>query len=248
MILIHFAPAFSAAFLASLVECVEALTVVLAVGAARGWRPAVSGSGAALLVLLLIVALPGRWLLRVPIEVLQLVIGALLLAFGMRWLRKATLRACGVLARRNEAAIYAQRLHALSSVQTSHQGNDREAFLTTFKVTLLEGCEVVFIVLAVGSEAGRTLRIASLGALAALAVVIALGASIHRPLTRIPENALKFVVGLLLTAFGCFWVGQGLGVAWPGGDWAILMLTVLLLLVSMACVRLCRRHARGAPT
>ena len=236
----HLGPTIAASFLASLVECVEALTVVLAVGATRGWRNALSGSAAALVVLLIVIVAVGPALSRLPLGALQLAIGTLLLLFGMRWLRKAILRAAGVLKLHDEAAVYREqesnlRLHAPGGV-----GLDLIAFATAFKITLLEGVEVAFIVIALGAGAGGLLLPACLGALAALLTVALLGALLHRPLARIPENTLKFAVGVLLSAFGTFWVGEGLGLTWPRQDWSIVGLIASFLVVAALAVPVCR--------
>lgn len=222
------------AFLASLVECVEALTVLLAVGVTRGWRSALAGAAAGLLALLLAVLLLGPALGRIPLHGFQLLVGALLLLFGMRWLRKAALRAAGVLALHDEAAIYQREMQALRGQGIVQPGLDKLAFAVTFKSTVLEGVEVVFIVLAIGAGRAELLWPASLGALAALLVVATLGLVVHRPLARVPENSLKFVVGVLLCAFGTFWAGEGMGYAWPGGDWAIPALALAFLATALA--------------
>lgn len=242
----HAGPTVAAAFLASLVEFVEALTVVLAVGVVRGWRSALIGSGAAILVLLCIIAALGPALTRIPLGTVQLVVGALLLLFGLRWLRKAILRAAGVIALHDEAAIYAQQSQQLQQLGGIGARFDKIAFATAFKITMLEGIEVVFIVIAVGAGGVGLLVPASLGALAALVVVIALGLAIHRPLSRIPENLLKFAVGVLLSAFGTFWVGEGLGYAWPHQDWSILGLIVGYLVTALIATTLCRSAASSA--
>ncbi len=239
----HAGPTVVAAFLASLVEFVEALTVVLAVGVVRGWRGALTGSGVASLVLLCLIALLGSALTRIPLGIVQLAVGTLLLLFGMRWLRKAILRAAGVLALHDEAAIYAREAQALQQLGGLGASWDKVAFATAFKITMLEGLEVVFIVIAVGAGGVGLLVPASLGALAALVVVVALGLVVHRPLARVPENTLKFVVGVLLSAFGTFWVGEGLSVAWPGRDWAIPGLIAGFLVVALVSVPMCRAHA-----
>jgi uncharacterized membrane protein len=244
----HVGPTVVAAFLASLVEFVEALTVVLAVGVVRGWRGALTGSGAALLVLLCIIAAVGPALTRIPLGVVQLAVGALLLLFGMRWLRKAILRAAGVIALHDEAAIYAAHAQALQQIGAIGSGLDKIAFAAAFKITMLEGIEVVFIVIAVGAGGVGLLIPASLGALAALLVVVALGLVVHRPLSRIPENMLKFFVGVLLSAFGTFWVGEGLGFAWPGQDWSILGLIAGFLAVAVITVPMSRRTITVMPT
>lgn len=238
-----------ASFLASLVECVEALTVVLAVGVTRGWRSALAGSASAVLVLLLIVALLGPALTRVPLGDIQLLVGALLLLFGMRWLRKAILRAAGVLALHDEAAIYARQTQVLQGSAAAGRGWDRPAFVAAFKICMLEGVEVVFIVVAIGAGRPGLLLPASVGAVAALLVVTVLGMVVHRPLARVPENTLKFAVGVLLCAFGTFWVGEGVGDAWPGGDTAILALILAYLIAALLAVCCCRRAGmRGAST
>jgi uncharacterized membrane protein len=223
------APAVTAAFLASLVEVVEAFTIVLAVATLRGWRPAAVGTAAGLAVLAGIVVLLGPLLDRIPIASLQLVIGILLLLFGMGWLRKASLRAAGVIPLHDEDAIFTAEADQLSEQARQQQRNlGWAAGITALKAVVLEGLEVVFIVIAVG--AGRGLLVpASLGALAACALVLAIGAVVHRPLSRVPENILKFGVGVMLSAFGVFWTGEGLGIAWPGQDLALLLFAALFL-------------------
>ena len=223
------APAVTAAFLASLVEVVEAFTIVLAVATLRGWRPAALGTTAGLIVLTAIVLLLGPLLDRVPITSLQLAIGILLLLFGMGWLRKASLRAAGILPLHDEDAIFAAEAAQLGDQARRQQRNlDWVAGVTALKAVLLEGLEVVFIVIAVG--AGRGLLVpAGLGAVAACALVLAIGAAVHRPLSRVPENTLKFGVGVMLSAFGVFWTGEGLGIAWPGQDLALLLFAALFL-------------------
>ena len=245
---VHAWPTALAAFLASIVEFVEALTVVLAVGAVRGWRSALIGTAAALAVLLIIVLLLGPLLTRIPLGDVQLVVGGLLLLFGLRWLRKAILRASGVIPLHDETATYARQTGSLSSAGAAGGVWDTIAIATAFKITMLEGLEVVFIVVAVGSGGAGLLIPASIGAAAALLAVAALGLVLHRPLSMVPENTLKFSVGVLLAAFGTFWVGEGLGLAWPGGDWSILALILGYLLVAGLAVALCRRRASADPT
>jgi uncharacterized membrane protein len=232
-----------AAFLASLVEFIEALTVVLAVGAVRGWRGAIGGSGLALLVLLGLVALLGPAIIRIPQTVVQLVLGTLLLLFGMRWLRKAILRTAGVIPLNDEEAIYAKESATLRALGGFTRGWDRIALGTSFKITMIEGIEVVFIVIAVSAGGQDLLVPASLGAFAALATVVLLGLALHRPVAMIPENVLKFLVGVLLCSFGTFWVGEGIGFAWPGGDWALAVLNAGFMAVALMLVRLCRMRA-----
>ena len=231
-----------AAFLASLVEFVEALTVVLAVGTVRGWRGALAGSGAALVVLFVIVATLGSTLTRAPLAMVQLGVGTLLLLFGLRWLRKAILRVAGIIPLHDEAAAYAKQSEALRLQGSSGPGIDRVAVATAFQITMLEGLEVVFIVVAVGAGGVGLLVPASVGALAALALVVILGLILHRPLSAIPENALKFGVGVLLSGFGTFWVGEGAGLPWVGADWAIPGLCAGYLCVGLFAVSLCRRR------
>ncbi len=241
----HAAPSVLAAFFASLVECVEALTIVLAIGAVRGWRSALGGSAAALLLLLAIVAAVGPALSRIPIDIMQLTIGALLLLFGMRWLRKAVLRVAGVIPLHDEAAAFAKETARLRGLGTAGRWDAAAAF-GSFQITMLEGIEVVFIVIAIGAGRAGLLLPASVGALAALLLVIALGVVLHRPLASIPENSLKFVVGILLAAFGTFWLGEGLGISWPGSDWAILGLAIGFLLVAAITAWFCRQKALQA--
>jgi uncharacterized membrane protein len=235
------APAVFAAFLSSLVEAVEALTIVLAVGTVRGWRPAGLGTIAGLGVLVLIVLALGPLLARVPLKALQLAIGILLLLFGMRWLRKAILRAAGIIALHDERLAYDSETAELRTQEDTPQARfDWVAALASFKAVVLEGLEVVFIVIAVG--AGRGLIVpASIGAIAACALVAAAGFAVHRPLTWVPENTLKFAVGVMLSAFGVFWIGEGLGVPWPGADLAIVAFAGLFLVVALAGVGLARR-------
>ena len=230
-----------ASFLASIVEFVEALTVVLAVGTVRGWRGAVVGTLAALACLLAIVIVLGPALTLVPLGAVQLVVGGLLLLFGLRWLRKAVLRSAGVIPLHDEAAAFAKESDALRRHGPHGGGWDAVGIGTAFKITMLEGLEVVFIVIAVGAGGTGLLVPASLGALAALVLVIGVGLLVHRPLAAIPENTLKFGVGVLLAGFGTFWVGEGIAVPWPGADLSIPALCLGFLAVALAAVPLCRR-------
>ena len=235
------APSALASFMASMVEFVEALTIVLAVGVVRGWRSALLGTAAAVGVLVALVLALGPALTRIPLPVVQLVVGALLLLFGLRWLRKAVLRAAGVLPLHNEALAFAAETAALRGQgKVVRQAIDKLAFATAFKSVMLEGIEVVFIVIAIGAG-GRLLVPAAVGAALALLVVVALGLWLHRPLAKVPENTLKFGVGVLLSAFGTFWVGEGIGLEWPGGDWALLALIIAFLVVALALVPACAR-------
>ncbi len=241
----HVGTSVAASFLASLVECVEALTVVLAVGSVRGWRSAIEGTGAAVALLAVIVAVLGRALTRIPLQTLQIFVGVLLLLFGLRWLRKAILRSAGLIPLHDEEAAFAKNAQALRTGLLGRGGFDRVAFGTAFNITMLEGTEVVFIVIAIGAGGAGTLLPASVGAVAALLVVIGLGLALHRPLARVPENMLKFTVGVLLSAFGTFWVGEGLGIKWPGEDWSILGLLAAYLVVAFGMVAICRRASAG---
>jgi Ca2+/H+ antiporter, TMEM165/GDT1 family len=240
----HAGPSLVAAFLASLVEFIEALTVVLAVGIVRGWRPALLGTGLALAVLFLLVIVLGPALARIPLELVQLAVGTLLLLFGLRWLRKAILRAAGANPLHDEARAFAAETALLRQGATVGGAWDGVAFATAFKIVMLEGIEVVFIVIAIGAAGGLLLP-ASLGAVAALLVVVFLGIVLHRPLARIPENALKFAVGVLLSAFGTFWVGEGIGAAWPAADWSIPALIAGFFAVALLTVPLCRDRRRA---
>ena len=231
-----------AAFLASLVECVEALTIVLAVGMTRGWKPALTGAGAGALVLTVLTLVAGPALQRIPLTSLQLVIGALLLLFGMRWLGKAILRASGVIALHDETAIYAKE----KAVLGRDRGGDRVALLTAFKAVILEGLEVIFIVIAMGAHG--FLVPAAAGAVLAAALVTLAGVALHRPLARVPENSLKFAVGVLLSAFGVFWFGEGLGYSWPGRDLALLGLIGAIAVLALVAVAVIRRSAATRPS
>jgi uncharacterized membrane protein len=237
----HAGPSVLAAFLASLVEGVEALTVVLAVGAVRGWRPALTGTGLALAFLAALVLALGPALTRIPLGAVQLAVGTLILLFGLRWLRKAVLRAAGVIPLRDEAAAFAGETAALRRRGRAAGGWDGVGVATAFKIVALEGIEVVCIVVAIGAAGRGLLLPAGLGALAALVLVALLGLVLHRPLARVPENALKLAVGVLLCGFGTFWAGEGLGVAWPGADWSALGLVAGFLAVALATVALRRR-------
>jgi Ca2+/H+ antiporter, TMEM165/GDT1 family len=240
------APTFLAAFFASVVECVEALTIVLAVGTVRGWRGALSGAGLALLVLLAIVLALGPALTRIPLELVQLGVGTLVLLFGLRWLRKAILRSAGCIPLHDEEASFAKESAALRGLAAAGGRWDGIAVGAAFKITMLEGIEVVFIVVAIGAADAHRLISASVGAVVALLLVAALGVALHRPVAMIPENTLKFLVGVMLSAFGTFWVGEGLGFSWPGEDWSIPALNLGFLADAITLVPLCRQRARLA--
>ncbi len=225
------------AFLASVVEFVEALTIVLAVGVTRQWRSTLIGVGAATLALAIIVGVFGTAIvLLVPIGILRLVVGTFLLIYGLQWLCKAMLRATGARAKHDEAAIYQREIAQLTEEPpVPAKGMDWISFTVAFKGVLLEGLEVAFIVVTFGASAGQ-LGPAALGAAVAGVLVLAVGASLHRPLARVPENGLKYAVGLMLVTFGTFWAGEGIGIAWPGSDAVLLVLLAAYLVVSLAGV------------
>jgi uncharacterized membrane protein len=228
----------TAAFLGSFVEVVEAFTIVLAVGITRSWRPALQGAALALALLVVLVLVFGPLFALIPLHVLQFMVGVLLLFFGMRWLRKAILRSAGFIPLHDEAQAYANEADLLKRLAMDKRA-DYLAMLAAFKAVLLEGVEVVFIVIAVGTAHGLTFY-AGLGALAAVVLVIIIGALVHKPLTQVPENGLKFAVGLMLTAFGIFWTGEGLGAEWPGADFMLLGLLAVLGGFSALAVKLKR--------
>ena len=238
-------PTVLAAFLASLVEFVEALTIVLAVGAVRGWRPALAGTVAAAGLLAVLVVAFGPHLASLNARVFQLVIGVLLLLFGLRWLRKAILRAAGIIALHDEAKEFAETEEAMRQ-GVAGPGFDIGAALAAFNGVFIEGIEVVFIVLAVG-VVNRQIFPAALGAGAAAVLVVLLGLIARQPLTRIPENALKLTVGALVSAFGTLWAGEGLGLRWPTSDvWTPVLLSLGYLAVAALGVPLARSLRREA--
>ncbi|HEY2814400.1 MAG TPA: hypothetical protein VGJ03_13120 [Acidimicrobiales bacterium] len=235
----------AAAFLACAVEMVEALTIVLAVGVTRGWRSAIIGTVTALATLAAVIAALGPALAHLPIDGLRLFIGALLLVFGLQWLRKAVLRASGFKALHDEDAIYADEQRAALAAARDDEGIDWYTFTVSFKGVFLEGLEVAFIVVTFGSAQGNV-ALAAVGAVAAAVVVLIGGLFVHRPLSRVPENTMKFAVGVMLTTFGIFWSGEGAGLDWPGGDAALFGVLVYVIATSALLVRLLRqRHARA---
>jgi uncharacterized membrane protein len=240
----HVGTSVLAAFLGSLVEFVEAMTILLAVGTVRGWRSAWTGAAAGVAVLTVLVVALGPALERIPVTLLQLVVGALLLVIGTRWLWKAVLRAAGIMRLRDEDAVCATATAALEgrAQQPSPAHLDLVAIATAFKAVILEGLEVVLIVIAAGAVT-HTLGAASLGAALAGVLVLLAGAALRRPLARVPENTLKFAVGVLLSAFGTFWVGEGLGVRWPAADLALVGLAAGFWAVAMLGVAVARRTA-----
>jgi uncharacterized membrane protein len=239
----HWGPAMATAFFAAAVEAVEAATIVLAAGVERGWRSSLAGALAGLAVLAAMVAIFGTAIVAIPIATLQVIVGALLLLFGIRWLRKAMLRSAGVIDLRDEEALYARKREALGApgeILTARW--DALGALASFKAVLLEGIEVIVIVIGIGA-AGNTLLPASVGAAVACIAVAAAAALLNRPLSRVPENTLKFAVGIMVSAFGIFWYGEGIGVHWPYADAAIPALMAVLLAASYGTVGLARRRA-----
>jgi uncharacterized membrane protein len=223
-------------FLACTVEAVEALTIVLAVGTTRSWTSALSGAGSSMLVLAAIVVVLGPGLTRLPIDVLRAAIGGLLLVFGLQWLRKAILRAAGLKAKHDEQQIYRQELDAAREAGTHLSGFDGYAFAVSFKGVLLEGLEVAFIVLTFGANQHRVALAGGAAGIAVL-VVVAAGIAARAPLARVPENTMKFAVGVMLSSFGTFWGTEGVGASWPGGEAALPAIVCGLLLAALIMAR-----------
>lgn len=233
---------FGSAFLASAVEMVEALTIVLAAGVSRDWRSSLTGAAAAAAALTVVVAALGPALTRVPLNDLRLVVGAILLTFGLQWLRKAILRASGFKALHDEDAIFAREIaEASSAPRHALAGLDAYGFVLSFKGVFLEGLEVAFIVLTFGSTQG-SIPLAALGAAVALVLVAGAGVLARAPLARVPENTMKFSVGVALTTFGIFWSAEGAGASWPGSDGALLGVLAFVVATSAALVALLRRR------
>jgi len=234
-------------FLASVVEMVEALTIVLAVGTTRSWRSALTGAGLAAVALAVVIAALGPALTVIPLDALRVVVGALLLVFGLQWLRKAVLRASGLKALHDEDVAYAAEVaDARHALRTEHAGLDWYSFTVAFKGVLLEGLEVAFIVLTFGT-ARHAVGWAALGAVVAVIVVVGAGVVVHAPLARVPENSLKFAVGVMLTGFGTFWGGEGVGVDWPGNDAALPVVIAFVAVAALVLVRVYRRPAVARP-
>jgi len=240
---------FVAVFLACTVEAVEALTIVLAVGVSRGWRSAIQGVLAGLVTLAVVVAALGPALTAIPLGALRLLVGGLLLVFGLGWLRKAILRASGYKALHDEDAIYARELIAARAA--AHSGrfvvHDWYAFTLSFKGVVLEGLEVAFIVVTFGSNQGNV-PLATLAAASAVLLVVVAGVLIREPLARVPENTLKFAVGVLLTSFGTFWAAEGAGIDWPGADAAILAMVAVTTAAALSFTLLLRRRRASLGT
>ncbi len=229
-------------FLASAVETVEAFTIVLAVGITRGWKSTILGVLAALGVLAVLVIFIGPGLVAIPLSVLRLVVGALLLIFGLQWLRKAILRASGYKAMHDEVAIFAREAaEARENPPTDPTAFDQYAFSLSFKGVFLEGLEVVFIVLTFGAIHGN-IPLAALGAAIAVILVMIVGVAVRAPLSRVPENTLKFVVGIMLTSFGIFWGAEGAGVEWPGNDAALPAIVITTGVAALAAAAAMKRE------
>ena len=229
-------------FLACTVEAVEALTIVLAVGHTRSWRSAFTGVLAAVVLLAAVTAVLGPALTALPINALRVVVGGLLLVFGLQWLRKAILRASGLKALHDEREAYAQELAAARAAGATDTGFDPYSFTIAFKGVFLEGLEVVFIVLTFGANQHRVALAAAAAGVAVLLVIL-VGFAIHAPLARVPENTMKFAVGVMLTSFGMFWGAEGAGSQWPGGDAALLVIVPATAAFAILAVALVRRHA-----
>jgi len=226
-------------FLACAVEAVEALTILLAVGTTRSWSSTLTGAAGATAVLAALVVALGPALTSLPIDVLRVAVGGLLLIFGLQWLRKAILRAAGLKARHDEAAAFEQEAQAARSAGRP-VGFDPYSFTVAFKGVLLEGLEVAFIVLTFGANQHR-IALAALAAAAAIVCVAAVGIAVRAPLARVPENAMKFSVGVMLTSFGTFWGAEGAGASWPGGDAALAVIIPVLLALSIGFAAVIRR-------
>jgi uncharacterized membrane protein len=229
-------------FLACAVEAVEALTIVMAVGNTRSWSSALGGVGAATVALAALVLALGSALTSLPIDALRLTIGTLLLLFGLQWLRKAVLRAAGLKALHDERGAYQRELDAARAAGRAHPGWDVYSFAVAGKGVLLEGLEVALIVVTFGSNQHR-LALAGAAAGVAIAAVVATGFAVRAPLARVPENTMKFAVGVMLSAYGIFFAAEGAGVSWPGGDAILLALIPGLLGVSLLVVASLRRAA-----
>jgi uncharacterized membrane protein len=238
----------SSVFLASTVEAVEALTIVLAVGATRrSWPSAMSGVGAAAIALAAVVAALGPAITSLPINALRVLVGGLLLIFGLQWLRKAILRAAGVKAKHDELQTYRQQTEAARTAGEHVPGFDGYSFTIAFKAVLLEGLEVAFIVLTFGANQHRIGLAAAAASLAVLLVVL-VGVAVRAPLAKVPENAMKLAVGVMLSSFGMFWGAEGAGARWPGGDAALLVITPGMLAAAIAMAACLARFTRAAPS
>ena len=244
---------FAAVFLACAVEAVEATTIVLAAGTVRHWRSALQGVAAGLAVLAVVVAALGPAIQAIPLHYLRLLVGGLLLVFGLQWIHKAVLRASGHKALHDEAAIFLKQVDAARNAETEHRGvvQDWYAFTLSFKGVVLEGLEVAFIALTFGSNQ-RDIPLAAVAAVSAVVVVALAGVALRAPLAKVPENTMKFVVGVMLTSFGTFWGAEGAGARWPGNDLSLLVLVPAVAAYSLLLVAMLRarrgRSSRDLPT
>ncbi|MDU0206367.1 COG4280 domain-containing protein [Paenibacillus sp. MAH-36] len=228
-------------FLGTSVEFVEALTVILAVGAVRGWRSALIGAGAALAILALLVFAIGAPLVHmIHIGWVQLIVGLFMLLFGIRWLRKAILRYAGLKALHDEQESYEKELQRQQNAGQIRRGIDSFGFITSFSITFLEGMEAIFIVITLGTSGANLMNASVLGASLGAVVVLVVGIIFRKPLIRVPENTMKFIVGLMLTSFGAFWVGEAFSVEWPQADLSIVYMAITLLLFSWMIIRHCK--------
>jgi uncharacterized membrane protein len=239
---------FIAVFLACTVEAVEALTIVLAAGTGRDWRSSITGVVSGVVLLGVVVAALGPAVTAIPLQGLRLVVGGLLLVFGLQWLRKAVLRASGLKALHDEEAIYQRERAAAEAAPVARRGvvADWYSFTLSFKGVVLEGLEVAFIALTFGANQ-HNVPLAAVAALAAVVVVAVAGLAVRAPLARVPENAMKFVVGIMLTSFGIFWGAEGAGAQWPGADAALLAVVPAVALFALGLVAVLRRSGRTAP-
>lgn len=224
-------------FLGTGVEFIEALTIILAVGAVRGWKSAVLGGLSAVVVLGVLVAIIGAPLVHImEVRWVQLIVGLFMLLFGIRWLRKAILRYSGLKSLHSEADNYEEELARQQAAGEVAQGIDKFAFATAFSGTFLEGLEAIFIVITFGLST-KSMGPAVMGAAAAFVVIALLGVALRKPLSAVPENTMKFVVGVMLTSFGAFWAGESMKVAWPQGDVSIIYLIATLIVMSFLLVQ-----------
>jgi uncharacterized membrane protein len=232
-----------AAFMATCVEMVETLTIILAVGITKGWKTALTGMACAIVVLAVVVAILGKSLIDlVPLDVLLVTVGVLLLIFGMQWLRKAILRAAGLKAEHDEDQLFADEVKELSAISPSGQGLDWQGFVVSFKGTFLEGLEVAFIVITIAASTGR-MDLAAAGAALGVVFLSLVGIVVHKPLANVPENAIKHFVGIMLMAFGTFWGAEGVGVTWSLDAGGILMLCLFYWVISLALIEHLKRQA-----
>jgi uncharacterized membrane protein len=234
-------------FLACAVEAVEALTIVLAVGMTRSWRSTFTGVGAAIVALAVLTAALGPALTSLPINTLRVVVGGLLLVFGLQWLRKAILRASGFKKLHDEDQIYSDELAAAESAGSVGPGFDPYSFTVSFKGVFLEGLEVIFIVLTFGANQ-HDIGLAAVAAAVAVVAVVVAGTAVHAPLARVPENTMKFGVGVMLTSFGLFWGAEGAGAHWPGNDAILAALIPATLVFALGLVAMLKRRTRSGAT